>query len=170
MSMRLFTLAALVAAAPALAQDVTPALRRVLSAIDSPPSKAQLVEAGGKDPAAALRALAADGRQALWLRRAALSALGHFDGLETRTALGRLARDADPTVRKGAVETLGFLTKGTDVALRGALADEVPMVRRSAARALWRAGDAMAREALARRLEVEDDGETRAVLAQALGR
>jgi HEAT repeat protein len=161
----------LLVASTAFAQEASPALRRLLAAIDSPPTKALLVEAQGRDTAMVLRALASSAREPVGVRRAALSALGFFDEPATRATLTRLTRDAEPVVRKGAVETLGFLTRGpVDESLVRALSDDVPMVRRAAIRALARSADASARQALERLWLNEADPETRAVLRQALTR
>ncbi|MDX2012087.1 MAG: HEAT repeat domain-containing protein [Myxococcaceae bacterium] len=161
----------LVLSVPALAQDASPALRRLLTAIDAPPTRAMLVEAGGRDTAMALRALASNGQQPPGLRRAALSALGHFDEAATRGTLAQVTRDTNPVLRKAAVATLGFLTgAATDTALLQALADEAPLVRRAAIVAVSRSAERPARDALERRWAVEPDAETRALLAQALGR
>ena len=169
--MRTGFLLALLLAAPAFAQDVTPALRRLLGAIDTPPTRAQLVEAGGRDTAMTLRALASSGREPMGLRRAALSALGHFDESATRATLAQLTRDAAPLVRKAAVATLGLLVgRGRDTALLQALVDEAPLVRRAAIVAVSRSQEPEVRAALERRWAVESDAETRALLGQALGR
>jgi HEAT repeat protein len=168
--MRALALLMLVLASPSLAQDPSPALRRLLGAIDSPVTKGRLVEAGGRETPMALRALASSTREPVGLRRAALSALGHFDEPATRDVLSRLTRDAEPVVRKAAVETLGFLTRGRAEAAVVALQDDAPVVRRAAIRAVARAAGTEARVALERRWVTEPDAETRALLAQALGR
>jgi HEAT repeat protein len=167
---RLALLASLVAST-SLAQDASPALRRALTVIDSPPTRGRLVEAGGRETPMVLRALASSTPEPLGLRRAALSALGHFDEPATRATLGLLTRDAEPVVRKGAVETLAFLARGqAEPSLVRALSDEVPMVRRAAVRALARSQDVAAREALDGLWRTEADAETRALLRQALKR
>ncbi|MBL8917549.1 MAG: HEAT repeat domain-containing protein [Myxococcaceae bacterium] len=158
-------------ASAAVAQEPSLELRKLLTTIDSPPTKAQLVERQGRDTAMALRALASSTREPLGLRRAALAALGYFDEPATRAVLSRLAQDPQPLVRKAALETLGFLLAGAkDGVLLQALGDEDPMVRRAALRSLGASRDVEVRAALARRLAVETDVETRAVLEQALAR
>jgi HEAT repeat protein len=170
--MRALAAGLLLAGSLTFAQDATPALRRRLTAIDTAPTKTQLVELHGSNTAMTLRALASATTEPVTIRRAALSALGHFDEPATRATLARLTVDSRPVVRKAAVETLGFLllAGGKDDALLRALADEDAMVRRAAIRALARSSDDEVRAALAKRVVVEGDLETRAVLEQALRR
>jgi HEAT repeat protein len=170
--MRTLVVGLMLAGSIAWAQETPPALRRRLTAIDTPPTRAQLVELTGRNTAMTLRALASATTESITVRRAALSALGHFDEPATRATLARLTVDSVPTVRKAAVETLGFLppASGRDEALLRALADEDAMVRRSAIRALARSTDVEIRAALSKRALVELDVETRAMLEQALRR
>jgi HEAT repeat protein len=156
-----------------LAVNATPAPRLVqlLSTIDTPVTRAALEEAGGAQTVTTLHALATDPTEPTAVRRAAISALGHFPTEATRDVLSALLREDDAVLRKVALDALGFAFVKDDVVealLSAALSDDSPVLRRSALRGLARRTTRSARMTLERRLGIERDVETRALLEQAI--
>lgn len=155
----LISLLASVAAADPLAKRLT--------TIDVAPTKAELVELGG---APRLLALTKD-EHPFVVRRAAIAALGNFATAEVRAALETLSASGDVTLRKTALEALGFAFVDDVLAERAlveALRDEAPMLRRAAIRGLARRTTSTSLLALERQATIERDVETRAMLSQAL--
>lgn len=155
----------------AVAAAPPPRLVHLLSTIDTPVTRSALEEAGGAQTLATLHALARDPTERSALRRAAISALGHFPTKATRDVLSALLREDDAMLRKAALDSMGFAFVKDDVVealLSAALSDDSPVMRRSAIRGLARRPARSARTILERHLGLERDVETRALLEQAV--
>lgn len=146
-------------------------LTRRLLAVDTPPTREALVEAGGPATEARLQQLAVTAPASL-VGRAALSALAWFPSERTFVLLDGLSKSsADATTRKLAVDALGFGFRGDrrlEGLLRRALTDASPMVRRAAVWALLLGDRSASRALLEAHARVEPDQGTVAIIAEAL--
>lgn len=142
-------------------------LSKRLTAIDVAPTRAELVELGG---APRLMTLTKPD-QPFIVRRAAIAALGNFATADVRDVLVTLSASGDVTLRKAALEALGFAFVDDVVverALTTSLSDEAPMLRRAAIRGLARRTTSTSLLALEQQATTERDAETKAMLSQAL--
>lgn len=148
-------------------------LTRRLLAIDTPPTREALLEAGGAATEARLQQLATTASTTL-VGRAALSALAWFPSEKTFALLDGLSRSSsDATTRKLATDALGFgfrTDKRAEATLQRVLADASPMVRRAAVYGLLLRDRATSRPLLEAHARVETDPGTLAILADALER
>ncbi len=169
-----WTTAATLLATPAFAVEVNQPLRAWLLAMESVPTPAQLVQAGGPSVEVALDAVVHDGHETTYARHRALSFLGI---LATPKATERLRKDltlADPALRAtGAVAWAAGpgrrdARKAMPV-LDKLLNDAVPAVRSAAARGLLFLPDAkLARDHAAKRRAKETHPEVLKALDFAL--
>ena len=142
-------------------------LSKRLTAIDVAPTRAELVELGG---APRLMTLTKPD-QPFIVRSAAIAALGNFATAEVREVLVTLSGSGDVSLRKAALEALGFAFVDDVLAERAlikALSDDAPMLRRASIRGLARRTTSTSLLALEQQATTERDPETKAMLSQAL--